>query len=33
MLNGIAYDASKDRLYVTGKLWPLIYEIETDPVP
>ena len=22
VLNGIAYDAEKDRLFVTGKLWP-----------
>ncbi len=27
VLNGIAYDASKDRLFVTGKLWPYLYEI------
>jgi glutaminyl-peptide cyclotransferase len=27
-LNGIAYDADKDRLLVTGKLWPVIYEIK-----
>lgn len=25
--NGIAYDASTDKIYVTGKLWPSIYEI------
>lgn len=28
VLNGIAYDAANDRLFVTGKLWPKIYEIE-----
>jgi glutaminyl-peptide cyclotransferase len=28
VLNGIAYDASKDRLFVTGKLWPKIFEIK-----
>jgi glutamine cyclotransferase len=28
VLNGIAYDAEKDRLFVTGKLWPKIFEIE-----
>ena len=22
VLNGIAYDAARDRLFVTGKLWP-----------
>lgn len=27
VLNGIAYDAAHDRLFVTGKLWPRIYEI------
>lgn len=25
--NGIAYDATGDRLFVTGKLWPSVYEI------
>ena len=25
--NGIAYDAAGDRLFVTGKLWPKIFEI------
>jgi glutamine cyclotransferase len=28
VLNGIAYDAAKDRLFVTGKLWPKIYQIK-----
>jgi len=27
VLNGIAYDAAQDRLFVTGKLWPKLYEI------
>jgi glutaminyl-peptide cyclotransferase len=27
VLNGIAYDAAQDRLLVTGKLWPKIFEI------
>jgi glutamine cyclotransferase len=27
VLNGIAYDAQGDRLFVTGKLWPKIFEI------
>ena len=28
VLNGIAYDPAKKRLFVTGKLWPNIYEIQ-----
>jgi len=28
VLNGIAYDAKTDRLFVTGKLWPKVFEIE-----
>jgi glutaminyl-peptide cyclotransferase len=28
VLNGIAYDAAEDRLFVTGKLWPKLFEIE-----
>jgi len=28
VLNGIAYDARRDRLFVTGKLWPKLFEIE-----
>jgi len=27
VLNGIAYDARRDRLFVTGKNWPELYEI------
>ena len=27
VMNGIAYDAAHDRLFVTGKLWPRIFEI------
>jgi len=27
VLNGIAYDAETDRIFVTGKLWPNLYEI------
>ena len=29
VLNGIAYDAVRDRLFVTGKLWPKVFEIKT----
>jgi glutaminyl-peptide cyclotransferase len=28
VLNGIAYDAAGDRLFVTGKLWPRLFEIQ-----
>ena len=28
VLNGIAYDAKQRRLYVTGKFWPKLFEIE-----
>jgi glutamine cyclotransferase len=27
VLNGIAYDAAEDRLFITGKCWPKLYEI------
>jgi glutaminyl-peptide cyclotransferase len=27
VLNGIAYDAAKDRIFVTGKWWPRLFEI------
>jgi glutamine cyclotransferase len=28
VLNGIAYDEANDRLFVTGKLWPKLFEIK-----
>jgi glutamine cyclotransferase len=28
VLNGIAYDAQAGRIFVTGKLWPRVFEIE-----
>jgi glutaminyl-peptide cyclotransferase len=31
VLNGIAYDPDTDRLFVTGKLWPKLFEIEIVP--
>ncbi len=31
VLNGIAYDAAADRLFVTGKNWPWLYEIKLVP--
>ena len=32
VLNGIAYDDASGRLFVTGKLWPSLFEIEVFPV-
>lgn len=32
VLNGIAWDAVNRRLFVTGKYWPLIFEITVSPV-
>ncbi len=31
VLNGIAYDAERDRIFVTGKLWPKLFEIKITP--
>jgi glutamine cyclotransferase len=31
VLNGIAYDATHDRLFITGKLWPKLFEIKIIP--
>ncbi len=31
VLNGIAYDSAHDRLFVTGKLWPKLFEIKVIP--
>ena len=31
VLNGIAHDAATGRLFVTGKLWPALYEIRIVP--
>lgn len=31
VLNGIAYDAKSDRVFVTGKLWPKVFEITLVP--
>lgn len=33
VLNGIAYDPAGDRLFVTGKLWPKLFEIKLVPKP
>jgi len=32
VLNGIAYDADGDRIFVTGKLWPKLFQIEILPL-
>jgi glutaminyl-peptide cyclotransferase len=32
VLNGIAYDAQHDRLFVTGKQWPTVFEIKVVPL-
>lgn len=30
VLNGIAYDAARDRLFVTGKRWRAVYEVRVE---
>jgi glutaminyl-peptide cyclotransferase len=31
VLNGIAYDTARDRLFITGKFWPTLFEITIGP--
>lgn len=31
VLNGIAYDPGSERFYLTGKLWPMMFEVEFRP--
>lgn len=31
VLNGMAYDSATDRLFVTGKLWPKVFEVRLRP--
>lgn len=31
VLNGIAYDSARKRLFVTGKLWPKLFQIQLVP--
>ena len=31
VLNGIAFDAAGNRLFITGKLWPKLFEIKIQP--
>ena len=33
VLNGIAYDSRHNRIFVTGKLWPKIFEVRVVPKP
>jgi len=32
VFNGIVYDTNEDRLFVTGKMWSKLFEIELVPV-
>lgn len=32
VLNGIAYDPEGDRLFITGKLWPVLFEVKLIPL-
>ncbi|XP_004308052.1 PREDICTED: glutaminyl-peptide cyclotransferase [Fragaria vesca subsp. vesca] len=32
VLNGIAWDSNTNRIFVTGKLWPKLYEIKLRPI-
>ncbi|KAF4400261.1 glutaminyl-peptide cyclotransferase isoform X1 [Cannabis sativa] len=32
VLNGIAWDRSRNRIFVTGKLWPKLFEIKLQPI-
>jgi len=31
VLNGIAWDSTAGKMYVTGKFWPLLFELELQP--
>lgn len=31
VLNGIAWDSTSKKMYVTGKLWPLLFELQVEP--
>lgn len=33
VLNGIAFDVERNRLFVTGKNWPWVFEIQVVPAP
>lgn len=32
VMNGIAFDADSGRIFVTGKLWPKMYELKQEPL-
>ncbi|SFF62668.1 Glutamine cyclotransferase [Fontimonas thermophila] len=32
VLNGIAHDPASDRFYVTGKCWPVLFELDVAPL-
>jgi hypothetical protein len=32
VLNGVAWDGKRARLFVTGKLWPKLYQVELRPL-
>jgi glutamine cyclotransferase len=29
-MNGIAYDAAANKIYITGKNWPKLFEVKLD---
>jgi glutamine cyclotransferase len=29
-MNGIAWDSAKNKIYITGKLWPNMYEVRLN---
>lgn len=31
VLNGIAWDSANKKMYITGKLWPLLFEVQVEP--
>lgn len=31
VLNGIAYDSARDRIFITGKLWDKVFEVQIEP--
>jgi glutamine cyclotransferase len=31
VINGIAYDGEANRIFLTGKYWPKIFEIQINP--